>query len=357
MRHKQKIVKRELRKIYITEEERYKIEKKLKDKKTLPQISEELDIKYNTLYKEVKRGTVIQRDTHLRDIKMYKADYAQLIYDNSVANRGRGLKIGADDEMVEYIETMIKDQKYSPQALIYQAKKDNLPFSDKLCFKTIYNYLDKKLFKNISNKDLPQKKDDGRKKKSKKRKVALNNIKGKSIEKRPAYIDNREEYGHWEMDTVYSAKESGKSCLLVLSERMMREEIIIKISSRKSISVTNALDALEKEIGTRAFKKKFKTITCDNGVEFLNSDKIENSKYGKGKRTQLYYCHPFSSFERGTNENINKMIRRFFPKGTNFDMVTKKQIKMVESWINNYPREMFDGLSSNEMKNQLLMVA
>lgn len=349
--------KKKLKKKYITESERYKIEKKLKQKKTIPQISEELDIKYNTLYKEIQRGMVVQRDYHWKDTEVYMADYAQLMYENHVANRGRPLKIGADADMVDYIETMIKEKKYSPEFLLIQAKKDGKPFADKICFKTIYNYLDNRLFENISNKDLPYKKDDGRKKKSIKRKVALNNTSGKTIDTRPDYIEDRKEYGHWEMDTVYSAKGTGKACLLVLSERMLREEIIIKISNRTSLAVVNALNAIEKQLGTREFKKKFKTITCDNGVEFLDFEKIENSKYGKNKRTQLYYCHPFSSWERGTNENINKMIRRFFPKGTNFDMVTKKQIKMVEEWINNYPRKIHDGLSANEVKQNLLMAA
>jgi IS30 family transposase len=349
MKNKRVKARKEPGKKYITEEERYKIEKKLMQKRTIPQIADELDIKYNTLYKEIQRGKVIQRNHLWEDKLVYKADYAQMVYELNVANRGRNLKIGADDKLVEYIETMIK-KKYSPYALLEQAVKDGKEFAGKICFKTIYNLLDMGLFANISNKDLTSKKTDARKKKERKRKVALNNISGRSIEKRPKHVEERLEYGHWEMDTVYSAKETGKACLLVLTERKDRDEIIIKLNSRKSLSVIRALDELEKRMGTRAFKRKFKTITCDNGTEFLASDKIEASKYGKGKRTMLYYCHPFSSFERGSNENANRLIRRFFPKGTNFDMVTKKQVQMVEDWINNYPRKIFGGLSANEMK-------
>jgi IS30 family transposase len=67
---------------------------------------------------------------------------------------------------------------------------------------------------------------------------------------------------------------------------------------------------------------------------------IEKSIYGKDrKRTKVYYCHPYSAYERGTNENINKMIRRFLPKGTDFRKVTAAYIQRVETWINNYPRE------------------
>ena len=84
----------------------------------------------------------------------------------------------------------------------------------------------------------------------------------------------------------------------------------------------------------------FKSITFDNGSEFMDCAGIEKSVYGKDrKRTKVYYCHPYSAYERGTNENINKMIRRFLPKGTDFRKVTAAYIQRVETWINNYPRE------------------
>ena len=83
-----------------------------------------------------------------------------------------------------------------------------------------------------------------------------------------------------------------------------------------------------------------KSITFDNGSEFMDCAGIEKSIYGKDrKRTKVYYCHPYSAYERGTNENINKMIRRFLPKGTDFRKVTAAYIQRVETWINNYPRE------------------
>ena len=92
--------------------------------------------------------------------------------------------------------------------------------------------------------------------------------------------------------------------------------------------------------GAERFSTIFKSITFDNGSEFADCAGIERSVYGKGrKRTKAYYCHPYSAYERGTNENINKMIRRFLPKGTDFRKVTAVYIHRVESWINNYPRE------------------
>lgn len=333
---------------YITEKQRYQIEILLQEKYEIKQIADSLGHKYHTIYTEIKRGTVKQLDSLLAEHFVYKADYAQMMYKKNTANRGRNLKIGADYALVEYIEDMIKNKKYSPEALLLHAKNEGLYFDKTICTKTIYNYLDMGLFLNIDNKDLPYKKRKKKKKEEEKSTVALNNRKGKSIGERPKELLDRKEYGHWEMDTVVSAQGTGKSCLLVLSERMTREEIVMKIKNRKASSVVHALNMLERKYGSKKFREKFKTITCDNGVENLDSDGIEKSRYTKDKRTTVYYCHPYSSWERGTNENINRMIRRFFPKGTNFDNVTSKEIAMVESWINNYPRNILGGISSRQ---------
>lgn len=85
----------------------------------------------------------------------------------------------------------------------------------------------------------------------------------------------------------------------------------------------------------------------------MDADGIEKSRYTKGNRTTLYYCHPYSAWERGTNENINRMIRRFFPKGIDFDTVTTKQVQFVQDWINNYPRKILGGVSSKQFKENL----
>ncbi len=135
----------------------------------------------------------------------------------------------------------------------------------------------------------------------------------------------------------------------VLSERSIREEIIIKMPSKTQESVVAALDCLEKKYG-KSFKDKFKTITVDNGSEFLDYEGIERSvRAGKDKRVKLYYAHPYSSWERGTNENTNKLIRRFIPKGTDIGRISKKTIKWIETWINNYPRRILAYKSAIDM--------
>lgn len=162
-------------------------------------------------------------------------------------------------------------------------------------------------------------------------------------------MKKREEYGHWEMDCVVGKRKGGGSALLVLTERKFREQIIIKMPNQKQKSVIKALDKLEKQYGNN-FKEKFKTITVDNGVEFLDYKSMQRSVNKlHGKRTKIYYCHPYSSWERGSNENANRLIRRFIPKGTDIGRFTHKMIKFIEDWINNYPRRIFDYKSSNEM--------
>lgn len=339
---------------YITEAERYQIEILLQQNYSIRQIADCLGYKYQTIWYEVKKGTVKQLDTHLVEHYVYKADYSQMVSVRNMSNRGRNLKIGCDYELVAYIEDMVKNKKYSPAALLVHAENEGLHFATSICEKTIYNYFDMGLFLNVSYEDLPYKKQK-RKKKETESRVSLNNRSGRSIEKRDIEIRERKTYGHWEMDTVVGGQGKGKSCLLVLSERMTREEIIMKMKNKKAASVVHALNMLEKRFGSRKFKEKFKTITCDNGVEFLNGEGIEKSRYSKGNRTTLFYCHPYSSWERGTNENINRMIRRFFPKGIDFDIVTKRQVQLVEDWINDYPRKILGGLSSNQYRQRFAL--
>ena len=161
---------------------------------------------------------------------------------------------------------------------------------------------------------------------------------GTSIEHRPEEVYARTTVGHWEMDSVLGKKKT-KPALLVLSERLSRKELIIKVQDHTAASVVRALDRLERKMGSPAFRATFKSITVDNGSEFADVDGMERSCRRNGPRTKVYYCHPYSSWERGTNENTNGLIRRWFPKGTDFSKVSVQEIQKVEDWLNAYPRE------------------
>ena len=97
---------------------------------------------------------------------------------------------------------------------------------------------------------------------------------------------------------------------------MTREELIYKAEGKNQKSLLKILDRIERNLSAPAFRETFKTITCDNGVEFLDMNAMEKSYYNKVmKRTKVYYCHPYNACERGSNENANKLIRRHIPKG------------------------------------------
>jgi len=179
--------------------------------------------------------------------------------------------------------------------------------------------------------------------------VAHNNLKGTSIELRPAVVETREEYGHWEMDLVLGGIGKGKNALLVLTERQSRQQIIRKIDDKTQRSVQQAIDKLERKTGRR-FKEIFKTITVDNGSEFLDSERLESSiKDPSQKRFKLYYAHPYSAWERGSNENANKLIRRFIPKGASISKLRNKDIQRIENWMNNYPRRILGYQCANDL--------
>jgi len=330
----------------LCERERYKIE--ALSQRGLPpsEISKQLGRDRRTIEREMERGMTLQRNSDLTEKIVYLADVGQRKHEEKAANKGRGLKIGHDHKLSQYLEQKIAKEKWSPDAAIGAIKAQGLQFSVSLCTKTVYNMIDKGIFINLTNKDLPVKK-DGRKRGYKKvRKVALNNKKGRSIEDRPAEIEEREEYGHWEMDCVVG---KGKACLLVLTERKSREEIIIKMAAKKQACVKLALDQLEKKYRSK-FKEKFKSFTMDNGCEFLDMKSLEASCLKTGiNRTVCYYAHPYSAWERGSNENQNKLIRRFVPKGFNINKLLKQDVKRIENWMNNYPRRILGYKTPNQI--------
>lgn len=148
---------------------------------------------------------------------------------------------------------------------------------------------------------------------------------------------------------IQQLMNSGKvtQALLVLTERMTRREIIRLLPDKTTASVVRALDLIELGLGG-AFPKIFRTITCDNGTEFSDTAGIERSVYG-GSRTKTYFCHPYSSYERGSNENANKLIRRWHPKGSSFEDLTEEQVQALEDWTNRYPRRLHGWRTAEDM--------
>jgi IS30 family transposase len=331
---------------HLTYIERLRIEVLYKESLKPIAIGTRLNRNRRTIERELAAGMVeLEGSFHTR--WEYSADLGQKRHDERARNKGPGLKIGKDHELAAYIEEKIGKEKYSPEAVIGELKVEKKEFNTSICVKTLYNYISADLFLNISNKDLWIKR-NGRKRKQRKIHRSQRMAKGKSIEERPKEVEKRKEIGHWEMDTVVGGKGGNKDVLLVLSERCSRKELIFKMKDKSQHEVIKVLNRLERRHGGK-FKKIFQTITVDNGTEFLDYEGIEKSISSKKKRTKLYFAHSYSSWERGTNENINKMIRRFIPKGADISQYSKAEIQRIETWINNYPRRILGYYSANKI--------
>ncbi|TXD80938.1 IS30 family transposase [Subsaximicrobium wynnwilliamsii] len=159
-----------------------------------------------------------------------------------------------------------------------------------------------------------------------------------SIDDRPEHIEKREEIGHWEGDLVIVTGQ--KSAIGTLVERKARFTFIVKLGIRKSATVRKGFFREFRQADT-IFKK---TLTYDNGNEMA-----QHNQFTKQTGMPVYFAHPYSSWERGTNENTNGLIRRFFPKGTDFSKVSEKELKMVQEKLNNSPRKILGYRTPNEV--------
>ena len=333
--------------------DRIKIEMMLREKASIQQIADRLHVTYQTIWRELRRDGVWYEHTlsNLTTERRYSADIAQAQYEKNKRAKGGMIKLGHDFALHDFIEQKIGREHYSPAAVIMEIKLRGLKFDVDICEKTIYNYINSgDVFFSITNKDLPQRGEH--KREYKKVREAKRQAPGEGIENRPPEIDERKEEGHWEMDTV-KGKKNGRKCALMLSERAMRTELVLPMAACTMECVVEKLDQLERRWGNK-FSRIFKTITVDNGSEFMDYEGMMTSKETGERRTQVFYCHPYRSNERGTNENQNRMFRRFFPKGTDLDAVPDEDISAVQDWMNNYPRKLLGGKTAGMLFDEFV---
>ena len=300
----------------LTYEERIIIEKLYSKGVPVKAITDTIEVSFQNVYKELKRGMYEKLTTEFEMVSVYSADIAEKDHKWRSSAKGSQLKLQNDYAFVTCIEELIVRKKYSPAAALAYIRNNNLNFKTKVSLSTLYNYINQQY-----NHIKPLKK----------------NRYGKSIEQRPKEIYSRSDFGHWEMDSVIGTNKKGQA-LLVLTERKTRYELILKYD-RTAAGVVKSLDRLERMYGSVQFRQMFKSITVDNGTEFAYTHELEKSCRSKRFRTQIYYCHPFCSSERGSNENCNRLIRYWYPKGSSFDKITEKDIYHLQSWINEYPRK------------------
>lgn len=228
---------------------------------------------------------------------------------------------------------MDRRKRCSPAVALELARREGFDMS--VCVGTLYSYIDKRVFLNLSNKDLWEKGKPQKQGYKKVRRVAHPLL--PSIADRPEIINQRGELGHKEIDLIVGCEKS-KAATLTITDRKDRTEMAYKIPDKRAASVRAVFDRLERKMGKRRFRETFKSITTDNGPEFLEYELLTQSIFG-GKRFEVYYCHSYSAWEKGSNENHNRLMRRFFPKGTDFTKVSQREIQEAVDFLNHYPRK------------------
>ena len=333
----------------LTYEERLEIERMLKSrtKYTIQQIADEIKRNKSIVSREIQRNSYIKwNDRIAKYVRIYSATKAQWQYENRKKNAGRKSSVETDRAMKQFIEDKILKEKWSPKEVAGYIKKHNIKFKIQPSFQAIYYWIEKKQLK-IKEIDLVHKMKLKPKNKEE-RTERLPRNEEKSIHNRPEEIERNKEFGHWELDCVEGKKDSKKTYMTLL-ERVTKKYIVIEMKEHTNQCVKEAIDSLEERYG-KYFKEIFKSMTTDNGHEFLNYEKIEKSKNDeKERRTIVYYTDPYSAWQKGMNENCNGILRRFIPKGTDLNKITTEKLEDILKKINGKPRAILGYETADEL--------
>lgn len=284
---------------HLTLGERIIIQTRLKDGWNYNRIAKELGCSYNCVKNEVARGTV---ELYHGKVKRYKARKGQMVYEMNRRNSKKKYKLGECIRFISFVEEKIETEQWSLDACVgYALESGEFTREEIVCTKTLYNYVDQGLMK-IKNIDLPEKVS----RKGKHHRVRENKKKlGDSIEKRPEEVESREEFGHWEFDSVLGKQGEDEPAVVTMVERKTRICIWLKVLNHTAEALMEAVKAAFEPFADK-LTQVFKTITADNGSEFTRLNEFKSEGIG------VYFTHPYSSFEKGTNECHNKMFRGLF---------------------------------------------
>lgn len=306
------------------------IEYLIQEEKTLNYIADKLGRDKSTISREIARN---------RDVNgVYHAEYAE----NVARSRCKREKFR---EFTESVKSIIEDKlikHWSPEQISSHLKnQENVHIS----YELIYQYLafDRKQGGHL-HKLLPHRGKKYKKRNLKTRRKVWKEAKArKSIDNRPFVAAEKTEAGHWEGDTVESKGHQGGIATMV--DMKNKYLIMKKVADKSSLSMKNAV------VGAfEHYPDIVKTITLDNGTEFALHDQIE-----KELNTVVYFAHPYSPWERGLNENTNGLIRKFYPKGTDFSEVTDEDLLRVQNLINERPRKSLNYKTPKEVLYQELL--
>lgn len=292
----------------LTEGRRYQISTLLELGVSISEIAQKVKCHRATVYRELKRNQVRGQ---------YCPKHA---HTSSVCRRQAAHKYRIPVERIEFVRLLLSVD-WSPEQISNVLTKAGAAISHEW----IYRYVaqDKrqggKLYRNLRQGHKRYRK--GMKEKTPTIKNAV------SIDERPSIVDSRERFGDWEIDTVLG--QHGTGAIVTLLERKSRFYLAKKVRSKSADAVTKATIEM-----LMPYKDFVHTITADNGREFAGHQEI-----ARALDADLYFAHPYSSWERGANENANGLLRQYVKKGTDLRTVTDEDIQFAQSRINNRPKK------------------
>tara|TARA_B100000700_G_scaffold262501_1_gene299080 strand:+ start:298 stop:1266 length:969 start_codon:yes stop_codon:yes gene_type:complete len=306
----------------LTEHERYQIYSLLKEGLNQKQIAENLERSPSTISRELRRN---------KGLRGYRPKQAQSISEHRRIHAYKHFKLTAD--VIEWFEKLIR-QDLSPQQVVDYLKMHK---GIDLHHETVYQwiYADKAeggdLYTHLRIASKPYRKRYGH---YDRRGKLRNRV---DIDERPSIVDCRTRIGDWEGDTVMG--KGRKGALLTMVERKTLYTIIVRLTGKRADLLA---DAAIKAMAP--LKDRVKTITLDNGLEFAEHERI-----AEALEADVYFAHPYASWERGINENGNGLIRQYFPKGTDFNKVSDEEVQEVMAKLNHRPRKTRGCRSPNEI--------
>ena len=232
-------------------------------------------------------------------------------------------------DFINWVVDQVRTQKWSLDVCVGHARLHHqFAENNMVCTKTLYNELAAGNLP-LSVFEVPELL---KRRASRKRGREHKRLKGRSIDERPAIVDERVKIGHWEADTVIGCKSGKEAVVLTLVERVTNNYLAIRIPGKNSESVIEAMEELRAEYGDR-FSSVFKSITTDNGSEFEKFSTVEN--WG----SSIYFAHPYSSWERPVNERHNGLLRQYIPKGVSIEKYTPADVLRFADELNSRSRK------------------
>lgn len=300
---------------HLTVEERYQIYALMGKQCTVSDIGEALGRDKGTISRELKRN---------RGGKGYRPKQAQALAEVRRQETHNARQIPF--KIWAIVETMLR-QEHSPEQVSGRLRRCT---GEKISHETIYQhiYTDKRMGGNLHQHLRCQKKRRKRYGSGRTHRGHIPNRVG--IEERCPRVEKRMTIGHWEGDTVMG--KNNKGALVTHFERRSRLARLRKVKRKTAKEVAKATIKVLLPLA-----RLVKSITNDNGTEFTHHRKVSKSLNAK-----IYFAHPYSSWERGTNENGNGLIRQYFPKGSSFEDMTDEQVAFVEDRLNDRPRKCLD---------------